>query len=120
MGAEDGIYTKNSTLLLTVLPEESLAPTPGLYGTPSGDDVIITKEELEEYNRLKQQVAQLKDQYLTYAKEEDRIIAEQGTLGYLENGQPQGLPLISLEQLDDRRNFPGPVRTIKKIRYCTL
>jgi tetratricopeptide (TPR) repeat protein len=65
------------------LPANIPSPAPGTSTTISEDEVIITKEEMEEYNKLKQQVADLKDQYIKYTHEEDRIIDKEGSVGYL-------------------------------------
>lgn len=88
---EQGTATSGATISPT--PEPTPPPTPvptqeptkapGTDITLGDDEVIITKEEMEEYNKLKQQITDLKDQYIQYTQEEDRIIAEQGSVGYL-------------------------------------
>ncbi|MBN2440395.1 MAG: hypothetical protein JXJ04_03590 [Spirochaetales bacterium] len=68
----------------TPAPTEGSTLSPGETGIPlSEDEVIISKEEMDEFNRLKKQISELKDQYTLYTKQEDEILAKQGTLGYL-------------------------------------
>ncbi|MBN2534738.1 MAG: hypothetical protein JXB88_17770 [Spirochaetales bacterium] len=82
---EEGTTASGATILPSPEPTPAIEDIPSQAPTriPGEDEVIIRKEEMEEYNKLKQQIIELKDQYMKYTQEEDRIIAKQGSLGYL-------------------------------------
>lgn len=68
---------KNSTIL-------SPTPVPKIvYVEKEKSGAYISEEELKEFNKLKNQILEIKQKYNEYAMKENEIIARQGDLGYL-------------------------------------